>query len=299
MIPVGKAMAEALLESDESTASLSEGSLDMDYFDDTQLIPPAKYPNANTNASVLVPSPRCNPLSDIRTIRQSEIRRPHIPHLPLTSIHGNHSSFSECRYVALDCESKFVIAHRSRLKPCALTFWPVVGVGPGGKRSVLARVSIVDYFGQCLFDRFVKVEERVTDYRYHVTGISPLDLTSSHALPFGVCRQQVISIIRNKVLVGHGLKNDLAILGIHHPWFAIRDTSTYYPYQKQDRNGRNCPSRLCHLAKNHLGIEIQKDGQPHCPIEDACAAMALYRKNQLAWDNFMDRQHHRTMPTYP
>ena len=174
----------------------------------------------------------------------------------------------------------------------------MVGVGPGGKRSVLARVSIVDYFGQCLFNRFVQVGERVTDYRHHITGISPNDLTSGNALPFGVCRQQVINLIRNKVLVGHALENDLAILGIHHPWFAMRDTSIYYPYQKKDRNGRICPSRLCHLAKIHLGIEIQKEGQPHCPIEDACAAMALYRKKQIQWDTFMDRQCRHMMQSY-
>lgn len=270
-------MAEALLESDESTVSLSEGSLEVDYFEDTQRMPPVKYPSA-TNAFIL-PNPPINPLSDGRTITQSVIRLPQIPHTPLSSIHGNHNSFSECRYVALDCE--------------------MVGVGPGGKRSVLARVSIVDYFGRCLFDRFVKVEERVTDYRHHVTGICPHDLTSGHALPFGQCRQQVINLIRNKVLVGHALENDLAILGIHHPWFAIRDTSTYYPYQKRDRYGRICPSRLCHLAKIHLGIEIQKKGHPHCPIEDACAAMALYRKSQLLWDSFIGRQRQHTMQTYP
>ncbi len=179
-----------------------------------------------------------------------------------------------------ECRSLFCYAELSE----------VVGVGPGGKRSVLARVSIVDYFGQCLLDRYVKVEERVTDYRHHVTGICAKDLSSASAVSFGKCRQQVISLMRGKVLVGHALENDLSVLGIHHPWHDIRDTSIYYPYQKKDRYGRIGPSRLCHLAKIHLGIDIQKKGQPHCPVEDACAAMALYRKNQPFWDSLVDSQ---------
>ena len=154
--------------------------------------------------------------------------------------------------------------------------------------SVLARVSLVDYFGRCLFDTFVRVEERVTDYRHHITGITESDLSSTNSMLFGECRQRVICLIRNKVLVGHGLENDLAVLGIRHPWYDIRDTCTYYPYLKKDHFGRPCPSRLCHLAKIHLGIEIQKKDRPHCPVEDACAAMALYRKLQVGWDSQMN-----------
>ena len=48
-------------------------------------------------------------------------------------------------FVALDCE--------------------MVGVGPQGRRSVLARVSVISGDGCCLLDTFVRVEEKVTDYR--------------------------------------------------------------------------------------------------------------------------------------
>lgn len=179
-------------------------------------------------------------------------------------------TFPSQKHVALDCE--------------------MVGVGPGGTKSVLARVSLVDYFGRRIFDTFVKVEERVTDYRHHITGISEKDLSSTNAMKFGQCRNLVIRLIRNKILVGHGLENDLAVLGIRHPWRDIRDTCTYPTYQKKDRFGRYCPSRLCHLAKIHLAIEIQKNDRPHCPMEDACTAMALYRKHQMDWDFQMDCQ---------
>ena len=52
----------------------------------------------------------------------------------------------------------------------------MVGVGHGGKDSVLARVSLVNHFGHCIYDKFVKPREKVTDYRTAVSGIRPKDI---------------------------------------------------------------------------------------------------------------------------
>ena len=52
------------------------------------------------------------------------------------------------KYVALDCE--------------------MVGIGPNGRRSVLARCSIVDFDGNTIFDKFVRPESRITDFRTKV-----------------------------------------------------------------------------------------------------------------------------------
>lgn len=52
----------------------------------------------------------------------------------------------------------------------------MVGVGPGGADSVLARVSLVNLFGHCIYDKFVKPREPVTDFRTKVSGIRPSDL---------------------------------------------------------------------------------------------------------------------------
>lgn len=60
------------------------------------------------------------------------------------------------KYVALDCE--------------------FVGVGPEGKRSALARVSMVNYYGALVMDEFVRPEEKVTDWRTWVSGIRPKDM---------------------------------------------------------------------------------------------------------------------------
>ena len=58
----------------------------------------------------------------------------------------------------------------------------MVGVGEGGKDSVLARVSIVNHFGHCIYDTFVKPTEKVTDYRTHVSGIRPSNLVHGENL---------------------------------------------------------------------------------------------------------------------
>lgn len=41
----------------------------------------------------------------------------------------------------------------------------MVGVGPGGERSALARVCVVNSEGNVLLDTFVQPKEHVTDYR--------------------------------------------------------------------------------------------------------------------------------------
>ena len=60
----------------------------------------------------------------------------------------------------------------------------MVGVGLEGKESILARVSIVNHFGQCLYDKYAKPVEKVTDYRTFVSGIRPADLKNGKTSKF-------------------------------------------------------------------------------------------------------------------
>lgn len=52
----------------------------------------------------------------------------------------------------------------------------MVGIGEDGKESALARVSIVNHHGECLYDKYVIPGEEVTDYRTQFSGIRPHDL---------------------------------------------------------------------------------------------------------------------------
>ena len=54
----------------------------------------------------------------------------------------------------------------------------MVGVGIDGKESMLARVSIVNSFGDTVYDTFVAPMQTVVDYRTEFSGVRPQDLVS-------------------------------------------------------------------------------------------------------------------------
>lgn len=45
-----------------------------------------------------------------------------------------------------------------------------------GRNEALARVSVVNYYGHVLMDKFVIPSKRITDYRSWVSGVHPEDL---------------------------------------------------------------------------------------------------------------------------
>ena len=52
------------------------------------------------------------------------------------------------------------------------------------------------------------------------------------------CQAAVANILKDKVLVGHALKNDLDVLMLSHPRTMIRDTATYRPYMRVRADGQ-------------------------------------------------------------
>ena len=49
-------------------------------------------------------------------------------------------------------------------------------VGVEGSQEALARVSIVNYNGHVLMDKFVRPKKRITDFRTWVSGVHPWNL---------------------------------------------------------------------------------------------------------------------------
>jgi RNA exonuclease 4 len=170
-------------------------------------------------------------------------------------------------YFALDCE--------------------MVGIGPDGFDSAVARVTVINWEHKIVLDSFVKVPAQVTDYRTHVSGIRPQDIEGDAAISFEQARGAVERILRGKILIGHGLENDLCALGLTHPWCDVRDTARYAPYMKQvvgDDKLLLRPRKLRDLAWEKLGKQIQDDSKPHCPVEDAAAALDLYKEVRAHWE---------------
>ena len=166
------------------------------------------------------------------------------------------------RYAALDCE--------------------MVGVGPGGVRSALSQVVVVDWLGRVLLNSFVRPPEPVTDYRTHVSGCTAALLRD--APPLAAVQAQVAALLRGKVLVGHGLKNDLRALLLSHPSSQVRDTALHRPFQWRSGEGKWNPKKLKHLVHQQLSLDIQREGVAHEPAEDARAALALYKLHRVEWE---------------
>lgn len=151
----------------------------------------------------------------------------------------------------------------------------MVGVGDKGEQSIIARVSIVNQFGHCLYDKYVKPTEKVTDYRTAVSGIRPQDIENGE--DFKKVQYEVYEILKGRILVGHALKNDLKVLFIDHPKKNIRDTSRYF--RKIVHSGR--PS-LKRLTSEVLNVKIQTG--EHDSVQDAQAAMRLYTMYKKKWE---------------
>jgi RNA exonuclease 4 len=161
------------------------------------------------------------------------------------------------KYIGIDCE--------------------MVGVGGEEDRSVLARVSIVNFHGTQVYDSFVRPKEFVTDWRTHVSGVSPKDMATARS--FEEVQADVAAILKDRIIVGHAIKNDLDAMMLGHPKKDIRDTARFSGFRKYSA-GR-APS-LKKLAKEILGIDIQ-EGE-HSSIEDARTTMLLFRRHKPAFD---------------
>ena len=170
------------------------------------------------------------------------------------------------RYLGLDCE--------------------MVGVGLNPQEdSALARVSIVIFNGEQVYDSFVRPKERVTDWRTQVSGVTARHMINARS--FEQVQADVARLLEGRVLVGHAVRNDLVALFLSHPKRDIRDTSKHPPYRKIA--GGTSP-RLKILAAEFLGLDIQ--GGAHSSVEDARVAMLLFRRDK---DSF-DREHAKKWP---
>lgn len=175
---------------------------------------------------------------------------------------GIHPTHKLGKYVAMDCE--------------------MVGTGPPPHEdNVLARVSFVNFHGEQIYDSYVlpPPQVKVEDYRTFVSGIKPSHLVKGYARPLAEVQKDVAGFLDGRILVGHALWNDFQALLLSHPKRDLRDTSRH-PKFRIDSKGR--PPALRHLAKSELGLEIQAG--EHSSIEDARAAMMLFKKEKVGFE---------------
>ncbi|KAG8220563.1 ribonuclease H-like domain-containing protein [Butyriboletus roseoflavus] len=174
------------------------------------------------------------------------------------------------KYLALDCE--------------------MVGVGIEGNESSLARVSIVNYTGAIILDVFVRQREKVVDYRTQWSGVRSTDLASS-AKTFKEVQKTVADLIKDRILVGHAIYNDLKALLLSHPSPQTRDTQSL-AYKHRVSKSRRPALRV--LVRQELGIVIQ--GGEHSSVTDARATMALFRLYKKQWEGGFRSSHTLVQP---
>jgi len=176
-----------------------------------------------------------------------------------------------CNVVAIDCE--------------------MVGVGFKMDSSI-GRCSIVDGQGSVLMDTFVVPPEGVsliTDYRTRYSGIRKCDMRD--AIPFADAMSQAKSLLQGRVVVGHALHNDFRVMHFRIPEVDVRDTSQYrylhtLAHEAEQENKTtpeaNNKTSLKSLTRRLLNRRIQ--GQSHDSIEDARAALDLYKLVHQQWE---------------
>lgn len=90
----------------------------------------------------------------------------------VASIKAQHlRHFVKSKYIGLDCE--------------------MVGLGMNGKESALARCCCVDFDGNILYDKFVRPQGFVTDFRTEWSGVRKKDLRQGQAIAFS----QVLKLV--------------------------------------------------------------------------------------------------------
>ncbi|KAI9679290.1 MAG: 3'-5' exonuclease [Caeruleum heppii] len=198
------------------------------------------------------------PAADLAEAYGTSIKSTHLPGTGADQINAGLSKTAEVgKYIAIDCE--------------------MVGVGGEEDRSVLARVSVVNFHGQQVYDSYVRPREYVTDWRTRVSGISPKHMAA--ARDFVVVQSAIADLLQDRIILGHAIRNDLSALLLKHPQRDIRDTARHRAFRAVA--GGQTPA-LKKLAKELLGIDIQ--GGEHSSIEDARACMLLFRRNKDAFE---------------
>lgn len=158
----------------------------------------------------------------------------------------------------------------------------MVGTGPKGHVSSLARCSIVNYNGDVLYDEYILPPCHIVDYRTRWSGIRKQHMVN--ATPFKIARSQILKILAGKVVVGHAVHNDFKALQYCHPKALTRDTS-HIPLLNQKADcPENATVSLKRLTKKLLNRDIQVGKSGHSSVEDAQATMELYKLVEVDWE---------------
>ena len=154
-----------------------------------------------------------------------------------------------------------------------------------GNQDALARVSIVNYNGHVLMDRYVRPEKRIVDFRSWVSGVHPYHLKEENgAISFAEAKAESLRILTNKIVVGHSLNHDFKVLEFAADDEKVRDLTRFTKYKNQFGQIKS----LKNLTQDLLGKKIQQG--EHSSVVDAQASLGLYRLYEKDWENHVKQK---------
>ncbi|XP_036988454.2 interferon-stimulated 20 kDa exonuclease-like 2 [Artibeus jamaicensis] len=182
-------------------------------------------------------------------------------------------------------ENKFSGASQMLPRKMVAIDCEMVGTGPKGHVSSLARCSIINYNGDVLYDEYILPPCHIVDYRTRWSGIRKHHMVN--ATPFKIARGQILKILTGKIVVGHAIHNDFKALQYFHPKSLTRDTSHIPPLNRKADCPENATMSLKHLTKKLLNRDIQAGKSGHSSVEDAQATMELYKLVEVEWEQHL------------
>lgn len=132
------------------------------------------------------------------------------------------------------------------------------------------QVAIVAEDGKVLFNQYFKVPESIT-----MSHKKKKHLQGKRLFDYPMWKPTIESILKNKIVVGHGIKLDFDALGINMQDYEVIDTSDIREYMKTVYLKRS----LKNLAQNFLNKKIQPYSN-HNALEDARATLELIKLYQ-------------------
>ncbi|KAH1183867.1 hypothetical protein KIL84_014483 [Mauremys mutica] len=189
----------------------------------------------------------------------------------------SHSLQRPGKCVAIDCE--------------------MVGTGPGGKLSELARCTVVNYNGDVIYDKYIRPELPIMDYRTRWSGITKQHMQK--ATPFSAAQREILKILKDKIVVGHAIHNDFRALKYFHPRSRTRDTSRIPLLNRKAGLPVKVSASLKSLARQLLHKKIQVGQKGHSSVEDARTSMELYRLVEVQWEQELASSQPSSPPRTP
>ncbi|XP_070807285.1 interferon-stimulated 20 kDa exonuclease-like 2 [Pituophis catenifer annectens] len=161
----------------------------------------------------------------------------------------------------------------------------MVGTGPGGRNSDLARCSVVGYYGDVMYDKYIRPLSPITNYRTRWSGIRQHHMRD--AVPFKLAQKEILKLLSGNIVIGHAIHNDFKALKYFHPKSLTRDTSKIPLLNRKAGFPENESASLKRLTKQLLHRDIQVGHNGHSSVEDARATMELYKVIEVEWERHL------------